>query len=67
MLLLLAAGPSRAAAPNRAPVPPATVPHPGAAPRPAAPPPAPAVETPFSQVFARLAARLEGVVVNIST
>ncbi|MGH7054292.1 MAG: Do family serine endopeptidase [Stellaceae bacterium] len=48
-------------------MPPATVPHPGAAPRPAAPPPAPAVETPFSQVFARLAARLEGVVVNIST
>lgn len=61
VLPLFAAGPSRAAAPNPAPAPAV------AAPPQAALPPAPAAETPFSQIFAQLAARLERVVVNIST
>jgi serine protease Do len=76
-VLLIAAGPSWAAAPNPA----AAKPHaaPGAAPMPRSSPTAPpsgspprepriaAPEPPFSQVFAQLAARLSGVVVNIST
>jgi serine protease Do len=62
-LLPIVAGPGRAAPSSSTPVPGRAAPSP----RPAPPPSAASAATPFSQVFAKLAAKLSGVVVNIST